>query len=54
MALKSSYKEAHLLEYAIKELKRNRGLQFDSQLTDKFIVLLKSGIIEVKGNQIND
>ena len=52
MTSKRSYKEAYSLEYAIEELKRNRGLQFDPNLTDKFIGLIESGTITVRSNKI--
>lgn len=53
MTSKRSYKNAYSLEYAIEELESNRGLQFDPKLVDKFIELIKSDIIEVRGNQNN-
>ena len=54
MTSRRSYKEPYSLEYALNELKRNRGLQFDPDLVDKFIELINSGIIEVRGNQNNE
>ena len=43
---KRSYKEALSKEYAIKELERNKGTQFDPVLTDAFIKLIHEGKIE--------
>lgn len=54
MTSRRSYKEPYPLEYAIKELEINKGLQFDPDLVDKFIELINSGIIEVRGNQGTD
>lgn len=41
---KRSYKEVYSIEYAIDELKRVRGSQLDSELTDKFIELVKENM----------
>lgn len=43
---KRSYKEALSREYAIAELERNKGTQFDPVLADAFIKLIREGKIE--------
>lgn len=43
---KRSYKEALSDEYAIAELERNKGTQFDPMLADAFIKLIREGKIE--------
>lgn len=43
---KRSYKEALSKEYAIAELERNKGTQFDPYLADTFIRLVREGKIE--------
>lgn len=40
MVSKRSYKEAFSVEYAIDELKKNRGTQFDPDLVDVFVTLI--------------
>ena len=43
---KRSYKEALSKEYAIAELERNKGTQFDPVLADAFVKLIREGKIE--------
>ena len=43
-----SYKEPYTVEYALEELKRQRGRQFDPRLTDRFIKLVEEGAIVPK------
>lgn len=43
---KRSYKEALSKEYAIAELQRNRGTQFDPVLVDAFVKLIYAGKLE--------
>ena len=47
MTTKRSYKEAMPVDYAISELERNKGTQFDPKLSEAFVELLKEGKIEV-------
>ena len=47
MTTKRTYKEAMSIDYAISELERNKGTQFDPKLAEAFIELLKEGKIEV-------
>lgn len=51
MTSKRSYKEAFTLSYAIEELTRNAGKQFDPELTEVFINLLRSGEIKIQTEQ---
>ena len=47
MTTKRTYKEAMSIDYAIGELERNKGTQFDPKLAETFIELLKEGKIDV-------
>ncbi len=47
MTTKRTYKEAMSIDYAIGELERNKGTQFDPKLAEAFIELLKEGKIDV-------
>ena len=47
MTTKRTYKEAMSVDYAISELERNKGTQFDPKLAEAFVELLKEGKIEV-------
>ncbi|MEJ8737144.1 HD domain-containing phosphohydrolase [Erysipelotrichaceae bacterium HCN-30851] len=51
MTSKRSYKEAFTLSYAIEELTRNAGKQFDPELTEVFVNLLRSGEIKIQTEQ---
>lgn len=51
MTSKRSYKDAFTLSYAIDELTRNAGKQFDPKLTEVFVNLLKSGKIKIQIEQ---
>lgn len=46
MISKRSYKEAMAVEYAIDELEKNKGKQFDPKLAQVFIELIKEGKVE--------
>ena len=43
-----SYKEPYTVQYALEELKRQRGRQFDPKLADCFIRLVEEGKIVPK------
>ncbi|MCI6468562.1 MAG: hypothetical protein MSA29_01430 [Lachnospiraceae bacterium] len=43
MISKRSYKEALSVEYAMGELEKNKGTQFDPKAADAFIELIKEG-----------
>ena len=43
MISKRSYKEALSVEYAMGELEKNKGTQFDPKVADAFIALIKEG-----------
>lgn len=47
MTSKRVYKEALTVDYAVSELKKNRGTQFDPKLADAFIELVQEGEIVV-------
>ena len=51
MTSSRSYKKAYTLEYSICELEKNKGTQFDSQLVDLFVQLIKEGKINIQGNE---
>lgn len=48
MTSKRVYKEAMPIEYAVDELEKNKGTQFDPDLAEIFIRLIKEGKISVK------
>ena len=43
MISKRAYKEALSVEYAMGELEKNKGTQFDPKAADAFIELIKEG-----------
>ena len=47
MTSKRVYKEALTVEYAVSEIEKNKGTQFDPQLADAFIELVRDGEIVV-------
>lgn len=47
MTSKRSYKEAYSVEFAIQELERCKGSQFDPKLVEVFVKLLKTGEVKV-------
>lgn len=49
MTSKRAYKEHFKLDYAMEELEKGKGTQFDPEIVDVFISLLKEEIIEIKG-----
>ncbi len=49
MISKRSYKESMSIEYAMEELEKNKGTQFDPRLAEAFIKLIKEG--KVKKNE---
>lgn len=55
MISKRSYKECMTLEYAMEELEKNKGTQFDPKLAQAFINLLKSGKVKASdSSEIDD
>jgi len=46
---KRSYKAAMSIEYAMEELEKNKGTQFDPELAEAFIALIKEGKIVIEG-----
>uniref|UniRef100_UPI004055CCD0 HD domain-containing phosphohydrolase n=1 Tax=Acetatifactor sp. TaxID=1872090 RepID=UPI004055CCD0 len=48
MISKRSYKESMTIEYAVEELEKNRGTQFDPKLAEAFINLVKSGKLKAE------
>lgn len=51
MVSKRAYKKPLSIEYAIGELERNKGTQFDPDVADAFIELIKEGAIVVEAAQ---
>ncbi|WP_134703319.1 HD-GYP domain-containing protein [Ammoniphilus sp. YIM 78166] len=51
MTSRRAYREDIDLEYAVAEIKRNKGSQFDPEVTDVFLELIKEGKIKIVGSK---